>query len=180
MDVNEQPRGSAPETTGQPVRSLQEMLDQLAVHNDAYMRLVPDGIYGERTLEAVMIFQREEKLPVTGVVNDQTWNAIVAAYERMEFLYGAPPPLSVLPDGTYTCCQGERSAPMFIVRGMFSALEQVTTNFSPCAGSDVNDGGTYENLRTVQRLSGLPVTGTLDRSTWACLCQLYHALVTRG
>lgn len=177
--MNEQRQNGMPEPAGQPVRSLQEMLNQIAIHDDAYMRLVPDGIYGERTLEAVMIFQREKNLPVTGVVNDQTWSAIVAAYEKMEFLYGTPPPLSVLPSGTFTCCQGERSAPMFIVRGMFSALEQVTTNFAPCAGGDVNDGGTYENLRTVQRLSGLPETGTLDRPTWVYLSQLYHALVTR-
>ena len=164
--MNSQPQGAAAESAGRPVRTLQEMLDQLALYDKTYPSLVPDGIYGERTLEAVMIFQRENGLPVTGVVNSRTWNAIAAACEKTEFLYGAPPPLDVLPSGTFTCCQGERSAPMFI--------------FSPCAGSDVNDGGTYENLRTVQRLSGLPVTGTLDRSTWACLCQLYHALVTRG
>lgn len=168
------------ETQGQPVRSLQRMLNSLALHNDALLRLVPDGIFGERTLEAVMLFQRENSLPVTGVVNGQTWNAIVDAYEKMEFLYGAPPPLCVLPSGTFTCCQGERGAPILIIQAMFNALNQVTTNFSVCTANDVNEGSTYENLRTIQRLSGLPETGTLDRPTWVYLCQLYHALVTRG
>ncbi len=177
--MNDQQDGMM-ESNGQPVRSLQEMLNQLAIYDDTYMRLVPDGIFGERTLEAVMIFQRENSMPVTGMVNSDTWNAIVAAYEKIEFLYGTPPPLNVLPNGSFTCCQGERAAPLFVIRGMFSALEQVTTNFSPCAGGDVNDGGTYENLRTIQRLSGLPVTGTLDRPTWVYLSQLYRALVTRN
>ncbi len=170
----------AVESEGQPILSLQQMLNQLAIHNKALLRLAPDGVFGERTLEAVMLFQRENNLPVNGVVDDRTWNAIVEAYEKMEFLYGAPPPLNVLPNGTFTCCQGERSAPILIVQAMFNALDQVTSNFSPCAEGDVNDGNTCENLRTVQRLSGLPVSGTLDRATWSCLCQLYHALVTRG
>lgn len=178
--MNTLPQDGTVEPAGQPVRSLQRMLNQLALYDKTYMRLVPDGIYGERTLEAVMIFQREAGLPVTGVVDNQTWDAIVAAYEKMEFLYGTPPPLNVLPSGAFTCRKGERSAPMLIVRAIFNALCQVTTNFATCTGTDINDGNTYENLCAVQKLSGLPVTGTLDRSTWACLCQLYHALVTRN
>lgn len=163
-----------------PVRSLQRMLNALAVQNDTLLRLVPDGIFGERTLEAVMIFQRENGLPVTGVVDGATWAAIVAAYNKMEFLYGAPPPLCVLPSGAFTCCQGEHGAPVLIVQAMFNALSEVTSNFSVCKVNDVNDGSTYENLRVIQQLSGLPVTGTLDRPTWVYLSQLYHALVTRA
>ena len=57
------------EHNGQPIRSLQYMLNQLAIHNDILTRLAVDGIFGERTLEAVMVFQRENGLPVTGVVD---------------------------------------------------------------------------------------------------------------
>ena len=46
------------EATGQPVRSLQYMLDQLAIHDPKLIRLAVDGVFGERTLEAVMVFQR--------------------------------------------------------------------------------------------------------------------------
>ncbi len=47
-----------PEMTGQPVRSLQTMLNQLAIHDPKLLRLAVDGVFGERTLEAVMLFQR--------------------------------------------------------------------------------------------------------------------------
>ncbi|MFQ9917168.1 MAG: peptidoglycan-binding domain-containing protein [Flavonifractor plautii] len=41
-------------------------------------RLTPDGIFGERTLEAVMLFQREFFPPVTRTaINQATWDAIV-------------------------------------------------------------------------------------------------------
>lgn len=165
---------------GQPIRSLQHMLNQLAIHNPAFLRLAVDGIFGERTLEAVMIFQRDSDLPVTGVVDNATWDAIVAAYVRIDFLYGPPPPLNVLPSGSFTAARGKGGAPVMIVQAMFNALSKVTENFDTCEVNDINDGSTYQNLCTIQQLSGLPVTGTLDRPTWVFLSQLYHALVTRG
>lgn len=164
----------------QPIRSLQHMLNQLAIHDDSLTRLAVDGIFGERTLEAVMIFQRESQLPVTGVVNLQTWDAIRAAYFQVELLYGMPPPLNVLPSGTYSAAQGVECEPLLIAQAMFSSLAKVTTNFSPCAYNSCNDGETYNNLREVQRLAGLPITGNLDRVTWSYMVQLYQAMITRG
>ena len=51
---------------GRPVKSLQAMLRQISYVYPVIPRLVPDGLFGEETLEAVMIFQREFRLPVTG------------------------------------------------------------------------------------------------------------------
>ena len=43
---------------GQPIRALQTMLRVLAENNDKYKMLIPDGIYGPDTMEAVRVFQR--------------------------------------------------------------------------------------------------------------------------
>ena len=166
--------------SGQPVRSLQYMLNQLAIHNSRLVRLAVDGVFGERTLEAVMVFQREYNIPVNGVVNLNTWDAIRVAYFQVELLYGSPPPLNVLPSGSYTAAEGAESEPMLIVQAMFVSLTKVMTNFSPCQMNSCNDGETHSNIREVQRLAGLPITGVLDRATWSYMVQLYQALVTRG
>ena len=173
-ELNETPH------SGQPIRSLQYMLNQLAIHNDTLTRLAVDGIFGERTLEAVMVFQREYRLPVNGVVDLSTWDAIRAAYFQMELLYGAPPALNVLPNGTYAAAEGAEDEPILIVQAMFVSLTKVTTNFLPCQFNGCNDGDTCKNIREVQRIAGLPVTGILDRSTWSYMVQLYQALITRG
>lgn len=173
-ELNETPH------SGQPIRSLQYMLNQLAIHNDRLVRLAVDGIFGERTLEAVMVFQRENNLPVNGVVNLDTWDAIRAAYFQSELLYGFPPPLNVLPSGTYTACEGTECQAILIAQAMFGSLAKVMSNFAPCLYNGCNDGNTFQNIREVQRLAGLPVSGTLDRITWAYMVQLYQALVTRG
>ena len=49
----------------QPVRSLQTMLRVLAEDDDELLTLVPDGIYGPQTRQAVTAFQRKYGIPVT-------------------------------------------------------------------------------------------------------------------
>ena len=169
-----------PEMTGQPVRSLQYMLNQLAIHDPKLVRLAVDGVFGERTLEAVMVFQREYHDPVTGVVDLDTWNTIRQAYIKIELLYGIPPALNVLPNGGYTADEGAESEPLIIVQAMFVSLTKKVSNFKSCEINGCNDGNTPANIRTIQGLAGLPVTGVLDRATWSFLVQLYQALVTRG
>ena len=40
----------------------------------------PDGVFGEVTLEAVMRFQQSSGMPITGRVDNGTWDAIATAY----------------------------------------------------------------------------------------------------
>ena len=168
------------EMTGQSVRSLQYMLNQLAIHDPKLIRLAVDGVFGERTLEAVMVFQREYHEPVNGVVDLGTWDAIRQAYIKIELLYGIPPALNVLPNGGYTADEGAEGEPILIVQAMFISLSKKVSNFMPCKVNGQNNGNTQADIRTVQKLAGLPITGVLDRATWSFLVQLYQALVTRG
>jgi len=173
------PESNEDQYNGQPVRVLQYMLNQLAIHNSALRRLSVDGFFGEETLEAVMVFQREHQLPVNGVVDLGTWDAIREAYFKMELLHGDPPPLYVLPNGDFAAAEGEEGPPVSVALAMFTSLDKKVSNFRPCEMSGRNEGTFCDNLREIQRLTGLPVTGTLDRATWSYMVQLYHALVTR-
>ena len=68
--------------TVRPVWGLQYMLSRLAEKYPFLPKLTPDGVFGERTLEAVMLFQRELLRPVTGVVDRKTWDEISRAWSR--------------------------------------------------------------------------------------------------
>lgn len=65
---------------GQPIRSLQTMLRVIAEDDPTHLRIVPDGIYGPETTAAVSTFQRKHGLPVTGVTDHATWEAVVGVY----------------------------------------------------------------------------------------------------
>lgn len=162
-----------------PIQSLQHMLNHLARTIPSLLRLAETGIFDEPTLEAVMIFQRDYGLPVTGIVDQKTWDTITAAYYLNLFQTGSPPPLHVLPTGTDLVQESEHNMVMFIVQAMMTALSTLISNFEKVEPNGVNSGSTTRNLKLLQALASLETTGTLDRSTWAILSHLYRAFVTR-
>ena len=64
---------------GEDVREVQEMLIESGYLNDT-----ADGIYGIRTEAAVLAFQKDHGLDVTGMVGDATYNALKTAVSGQE------------------------------------------------------------------------------------------------
>lgn len=63
---------------GQQVSQLQYMLNVMAEYVPSIPPVAEDGIFGPRTREAVVAFQRFAGLPEDGIVGPQTWNALYA------------------------------------------------------------------------------------------------------
>ena len=70
-------------SSGQKVRQLQEQLNLIGDYYNAIPALSTEGIYGERTAEAVREFQRINNMPQTGVVDFPTWYRISDRYVRL-------------------------------------------------------------------------------------------------
>lgn len=70
-------------SSGQKVRQLQEQLNLIGEFYNSIPYLVPDGVYGELTADAVREFQRLFNLPQTGVVDFSTWYKISDWYVRL-------------------------------------------------------------------------------------------------
>ena len=157
--------------TGSPVRDVQHMLNVLSFSHPAIPRLVEDGVFGERTLEGVMIFQRDFALPVTGVVDYDTWLALRVQTDLIAQRDGAPIPLQIISPQYTPTASG--TPEWEFVRTILTSLSSILNNFPNTPASD------SENIRQIQRLAQLPVTGVLDRPTWGILVRLYHALVVR-
>ena len=67
-------------STGEKVRLVQEQLDRIAEVYSSIPRITADGIYGERTAEAVRQFQKTFNLPQTGLIDFRTWYKISQIY----------------------------------------------------------------------------------------------------
>ena len=67
-------------TLKQRMRQLQEQLQRISRAYPAIPSITPDGVYGNRTKEAVQKFQSVFGLPVTGVVDYPTWYKISDIY----------------------------------------------------------------------------------------------------
>lgn len=165
---------------GQPVRSLQTMLRELSFLYDFLPRLTPDGVFGERTLEAVMLFQREFFPPVTGRVDQATWDAIAALYLQTKARLAGPRPFRGYPQGDFTVKPDQDSVHLYLVQSMFRALARLLDGVESAPVTGQNDAATQRNIRWVQRLDGRPETGILDQDSWNTISRLYTLFVTYG
>ena len=66
--------------TGDKVRQLQNQLNAISKGYPLIPKVSADGIYGEKTAEAVRVFQKIFNLPQTGVVDYPTWYRISEIY----------------------------------------------------------------------------------------------------
>lgn len=57
-----------------PVTSLQSMLRAIAFVEQQFPVISATGLFDEDTLEAVLRFQKQNYLPVTGIVDEETWH----------------------------------------------------------------------------------------------------------
>lgn len=150
----------------QPVRSLQTMLRVLSEDDPTLPVLIPDGIYGPSTMVAVTAFQRKMGIPVTGIVDEYTWDRIVESYEPALIRVGKAEPIEILLEPGEVIRIGQRSPYIYLLQGMLAQLSEDHTTIPFPGFSGVLDGQTSDALKQFQILADLPVTGTLDRITW--------------
>ena len=165
------------ELLARPVGSLQYMLRQLAQVYPFLPELAVDGEFGQRTLEAVMLFQRELHPPVTGVVDRGTWEAIREEWLNMEAQDTHTRPTRIFPaEGTQVeegLCREYMILPQTMIQVLGRRFEGIM--------DDIPDGehgaASVENTRWLQRAAGLPETGNMDRATWDMLSRLYEVFI---
>lgn len=162
-------------SSGVAVRVIQYFLSFLGYFNNELSPVAVDGTFGTNTENAVKEFQQWAGLPVTGIVDPRTWNAIINEYNATiqslpyefqsysAFLY----PGYVLSEGatgkaveqlqTYlkTISQNIDSVPSVVVDGVFGPRTRAA-------------------VEEVQRLYGLPQTGTVGVLVWNAIVELYN------
>ncbi len=165
---------------GRPVRSLQTMLRLISGVIPEIPPVIPDGVYGESTLRAVIALQRYTQLPATGVVDLATWNELIALYyDAVEELL-SPQALEIYLQPGQRIRQGEENLHLHLVQGLFRAIGAVYEGVPPVVHTGVNDENSVAAISWLQEKAQLPVTGELDRRTWRYLVGLYRLTVFDG
>ena len=167
------------EMLAKPVSSLQYMLNQLSQTYRFLSQLVPDGVYGERTLEAVMRFQREAGLPVTGTVDQATWDAIRSSWLEQQSRESYARAARVFPSEGIQVHEGNTKEYMIVPQTMFNVLSRHFEGIVPCQADGIHGPASAENVRWLQKAAGLPVTGCMDKATWDALSHLYEIFVVQ-
>lgn len=154
---------------GQPIRSLQTMLRVIAEDDMSLPTVIPDGIYGQETMTAVSAFQRRYGLPVTGVTDQNTWDAIVNAYESALIRIDKAQPIEIIMDPGQIYRLGDSSPYLYLLQSMLVFLSLFHPDINRPPHNGILDSPTSEALAAFQLLAGLPPTGELDKITWKYL-----------
>lgn len=167
------------ELLSRPVSSLQYMLRQLSFTYKFLPELAVDGVFGERTMEAVMRFQKAAGLPVTGTVDQATWNAIRNAWQAQQPRTGYSRATRIFPSEGIMVHEGETKEYLIVPQTMFNILAGHFEGIAPCEADGYNGPATADNIRWLQKAAGLPETGCLDTATWDALSHLYEIFVVQ-
>lgn len=163
---------------GQPVRSLQTMLRVIAERDGQQLSVIPDGIYGPNTVNAVTAFQRRRGLSPTGITDQQTWDTIAKEYADAIIFAGEPQSVNVLLETNQIIRRGEANPNVYLVQAILTVLSQAYASVTAPSNTGILDIPTSESILSFQNLNGLSATGELDRLTWHNLA-LQYPLATR-
>lgn len=157
----------------QPVRSLQTMLRVIAEDDARYPTVVPDGIFGPSTMHAVTAFQRQNGLPITGIADQSTWEAIVSVYEPALIRIGKAEPIEIIINPGQVYRLGDAHPNIFLTQSILAQMSQNNPAIQTPELTGILDLPTSDALSVFQAISGLPATGELDRITWKNLAKQF-------
>lgn len=166
-------------TNRDAIRNLQRYLRRLS-YEESTIRPVPvDGIFEERTEEALSEFQRLFGLPVTGRADRESFDALFREYERLRRTdrRASIDFFPATPEG-YESRLGERSAFVSLLQFLLGELTLIYDAYEPPAPTGVLDEATEEAIRRFQGIHSLPRTGRVDRQTWNRLSEEYKNYLT--
>lgn len=150
----------------QPIRSLQTMLRVIAEDDSSLPTVVPDGIYGQTTMAAVTEFQRRNGLPLTGITDQATWDAIIPEYEKALIRIRPAEPIEIIIDPGQVFVLGDEGPYIYLMQTLLIWLSRDYQTIEPPEHTGIFDQKTANALSAFQGLAGLERTGNLDKITW--------------
>ncbi len=159
------------------VRNLQRYLRALADGSEgSEIFAVPiDGIFDSATENALSEFQQRQGLPITGVADRNTFDALYLEYLRVtlndrreyrpDFFPASP--------NNYVTEFGEQSPFISILQFVLDEIRLSYDTFPEFEMNGTYDADTSLAVKEFQRLHAIPITGRVDRRTWNELARAY-------
>lgn len=158
------------------IYDLQTMLRWLETTDN----LACDGIFGDETEAAVRAFQREHRLPITGTVDQETWDAVRRAYAEAQVRRNPAEPLQLALQPNQNIAKGSDNLHLPLIQAMLFTLGQFFPEMPRLRITGILDPATSEAIIWLQALSRLPQTGEVDRHTWRQLANQYRLTLGDG
>ena len=172
------PKAQEPEDISDYISIIQTDLRQLSYHDDDIYSVAIDGVWGEETANSTKSLPRKYGLPVTGVVDLQTWELLREKAAESRRAHSPTEPIRVFPRYPSDYFWDRESSPIQIQILQY-VLRELSTEYPDF--SDVNLSGIYDEptadaIYKFQQKNGLTPTGKVDRTTWNSLAEQYNKI----
>ena len=167
----------SPSSRGIEVANLQYFIDYMSAFYDTVPSVAIDGIYGPSTEEAVRAAQKTFGLPVTGIVDLETWEALYRTY--LGFVSTIPLKYvegNVVPYPGIPLRLGSSSDAVRLLQEYLNYLATFFPELSTIPVTGYFGAQTEEAVLTFQRRLGIEPTGTVAAVTWLAITTLYSDL----
>ncbi len=158
-------------STGPYVVIIQASLNRIAQNYPAIPKLTTvDGIYGSRTEASVRAFQQIFGLEADGVVGKATWYALVRIYTAVtklsELRSQGQQFYSVNWEYPDAIREGNRGEKVRLLQYMLAVLAEYIDEIPSVTVDGIFGSATAAAVRAAQGWLGLPITGSVDETTW--------------
>ena len=162
---------------GDGVRVIQYYLAVIAVYNNAVPSVNIDGIYGSATESAVRSFQRFAGLGETGIVDEQTWNALSDAY--LGILESYPPQFLADEYAPYPgtpLVLGSTGESVRVIQDRLSFISEIYDNIPKVEVTGTFDEQTQRATDAFAEDVGFPPKGFVGPALWKLIEDTYFNL----
>ncbi len=154
---------------------IQSFLRYISRYVDGIPAIVPDGIYGPETRDAVKAFQAKVGLPPTGELDFETWTEIVLTYDSLRSQHKLPQRISAYPLEIPFLKEGDNFEEIYLLQIMLRRIAKIFSNITMPDLTGVYDKKTVQAVNEFGRLYGKDARGNLDRELWNALTNTYNS-----
>lgn len=164
--------------SGYAVAELQYLIAFIAAFTPTVRPISIDGIFGSNTRGAVEDFQTDAGLPITGVVNEETWNEIYNTY--LSFLDSLPEDYFIATTLPYPGAPlriGSRGEYVTALQNYLNRISDVYTAIPKITVDGIYGANTANAVRAYQGIFDLEQTGVTASYTWQSIADTYRTIV---
>ncbi len=159
--------------TDQVVFEVQEYLRNISKVNPNITRIIPDGIYGNKTTDAVNDFQRQHSIEQTGKVDFETWQKLISENEKALFQLSKPIQTAPISNNDLPLEKGDRNEFVSQLKLMLNHVAREFSNFNELDIDEYYDDYTEREVTKWQKVINEPETGVVNKMTWNMLSEYY-------
>ncbi len=156
------------------MRNLQHFLRLISYYYNTVPAVTPDGIFSEQTREAVIGFQETFTLPVTGVVDFDTWTQITVVYKKLYEFEEESYILQLFPSYGFKINAGESPIHLNVIHAMLQVLTQIFNNLGTFTITGIHDEASVNLVKTLQVLADMEPNGIIDKKTFNMIAAIYN------